>query len=131
MMMTDCKAIHLLSDPRFLAALDLFNTHQWYGAHDAFEDIWHESSGELRSLLQGIIQVSVAEYHLENGNTRGAILLMAEGLNHLQTSSYPTEEFAFQAFVGCVGHRLSALQQDGELADLPMPVLTPANLPLV
>ena len=30
-------------DPRFQQAIELFNSQQWYDAHDVFEELWHET----------------------------------------------------------------------------------------
>lgn len=104
-------------------AIHLFNTHQWYLAHDAFEQIWHESDVEFRPFLQGIIQVSVAEYHLENGNLRGSILLMAEGLGHLKSFSSSASDVDLDPFIDIISQRFLALQTQSSLLDLPLPSL--------
>lgn len=130
-MMTDSRGELILGDFRYAHAIQLFNSHQWYAAHDAFEELWHESQGILRSLLQGIIQVSVAEYHLENGNLRGSILLMAEGLNHLKSSSFPALELDLDRLIDIVCSRLTALQTGTDLVKLPLPSLRLTQLPSV
>ena len=47
-----------LKDSLF-TALNLFNNHEWYEAHDAFEEIWNSVDGDERQVIQGILQVSV------------------------------------------------------------------------
>ena len=32
-------------------ALNLFNNHEWYEAHDAFEEIWNSLDGDELSLI--------------------------------------------------------------------------------
>ena len=59
----------------FLDALNLFNKQKWYEAHDAFEDIWNTLDGDERQIIQGILQVSVSQFHLSKGNLNGACLL--------------------------------------------------------
>jgi predicted metal-dependent hydrolase len=130
-MMIESRDEFLLGDLRYTHAVQLFNSHQWYPAHDAFEELWHESQGILRSLLQGIIQISVAEYHLENGNLRGSILLMAEGLNHLKSSSFPALGLDLDRLIDIVCSRLSALQAGTDLIKLPLPSLRLTQLPTV
>ena len=44
-------------------ALTLFNNHEWYEAHDAFEEIWNSVDGDERQIIQGILQVSVSQFH--------------------------------------------------------------------
>jgi hypothetical protein len=130
-MMMEFREKVLFGDPRYTQAIQLFNSHQWYAAHDAFEELWHESQGGLRQLLQGIIQVSVAEYHLENGNFRGSTLLMAEGLNHLKLSSFSDLELDLDHLIDNVSLRLSALQAESASVLLPLPSLKQIQLPSV
>ena len=49
-------------------ALNLFNKHEWYEAHDAFEEIWNSVDGDERQVIQGILQVSVSQFHLSKCN---------------------------------------------------------------
>ena len=65
-------------------AVDLFNNQKWYEAHDAFEDIWNDLVGDERQIVQGILQVSVSQYHLNKGNLNGAMILIGEGLGRIR-----------------------------------------------
>ena len=66
-------------------ALNLFNEEKWYEAHDAFEDIWNNVDGDERQVIQGILQVSVSQFHLTKGNLNGATILLGEGLGRIKT----------------------------------------------
>ena len=66
-------------------ALNLFNNHNWYEAHDAFEEIWNYVDGDERQVIQGILQVSVSQFHLSKGNLNGATILLGEGLGRIKT----------------------------------------------
>ena len=55
-------------------AINLFNNHEWYEAHDAFEEIWNSVDGDERQVIQGILQVSVSQFHLSKGNLNGATI---------------------------------------------------------
>ena len=68
----------------FLIALNLFNNQKWYEAHDAFEDIWNTLDGDERQIIQGILQVSVSQFHLSKGNFNGATILLGEGLGRIK-----------------------------------------------
>ena len=65
-------------------ALDLFNKKRWYEAHDAFEEIWNGLQGDERQIIQGILQVSVSQFHLSKGNLNGAMILLGEGLGRIK-----------------------------------------------
>ena len=73
-----------IQDSIILAA-NLFNEHKWYDAHDAFEDIWNTLNGDERQIIQGILQVSVSQFHLSKGNLNGATILLGEGLGRIKT----------------------------------------------
>tara|TARA_Y100000589_G_scaffold4793_1_gene4212 strand:- start:276 stop:650 length:375 start_codon:yes stop_codon:yes gene_type:complete len=66
-------------------ALDLFNNQKWYEAHDAFEEIWNGLYGDERQIIQGILQVSVSQFHLNKGNLNGAMILLGEGLGRIKS----------------------------------------------
>lgn len=94
----------LIDDPRFGEAVRLFNARAWYEAHDGFEELWHETAGPHRAVLQGILQLAVAQLHLERGNRRGATILTGEGLGRLE-----------RAPEHVLGLDLEALRRDGRI----------------
>ncbi len=59
-----------------------------YACHDTLEALWIEASEPEKTFYQGILQISVALYHLENRNWRGAVILLGEGGNRLRR--YPS-----------------------------------------
>ena len=70
-------------DPRFRAGADLFDKEDFFEAHEDWEALWHETRGEPRDFVQGLIQVTSAMHHLRNGNMRGARLLHDSGIGLL------------------------------------------------
>ena len=84
--MNDLTSNHFKNS--FKEALGLFNSQQWYEAHDALEDIWNELDGDERQIIQGILQVSVSQFHLSKGNNNGAIILLGEGLGRIKKRSH-------------------------------------------
>ena len=119
--------MNLLDDPRFSKALELFNLGAWYEAHDAFEELWHEQVDPNRRLLQGILQIAVAHVHLERGNTRGATILLGEGIGRLKPSLPSALGLDLQALYTASSVRLNALQTDGNPDDDPPPKLFHTN----
>ncbi len=79
----------ILKDPRFVKGIKLFNSQDWYAAHDQFEDLWHETDGLERVTIQAILQISVAQLHLTRGNLNGAKILFGEGLGKLRRAEIP------------------------------------------
>ena len=52
--------------------IQLFNSTDFFGAHDFFEDLWNDAKQKDRLFFQGMVQVSVANYHLVHNNLKGA-----------------------------------------------------------
>jgi predicted metal-dependent hydrolase len=113
----------LQADERLWQAVDLFNAGDWYGCHDGFEALWHETQGPMRPVLQGLLQIAVAELHLARGNRRGATVLMGEGLGRLRRCDDEALGLALAPLRVCAAQRLQALQQQADLASLPLPRL--------
>ena len=112
-----------INDSRFEYGMKLFNSHQWYKSHDVFEEIWHETGGYERQLIQGILQVAVAQVHLENGNFNGATILYGEALGRLKKFHLANFGLDIEGLSNCVSRRLEFLQIGKDLADCSLPVL--------
>ena len=113
----------LLADTRLGEAIFLFNSGDWYACHDGFEALWHETAGPMRPVLQGILQIAVAELHLERGNYRGATILMGEGLGRLKACPPNALEIDLVALINSSMQRLLMLQQQRSIEGLELPRL--------
>ena len=113
-----------INDSRFEIGMKLFNSCQWYKSHDVFEEIWHETGGAERQLLQGILQVAVAQVHLENSNLNGATMLYGEALGRLKRFQLVNFGLDIQGLTNCVSRRLEFLQIGKDLADCSLPLLS-------
>ncbi len=113
-----------INDCRFAIGMKLFNSCQWYKSHDVFEEIWHETGGPERQLLQAILQVAVAQVHLENSNENGAIMLYGEALGRLKRVQYSDFGLDLEGLSKCVSKRLEFLQIGKDIAGCSLPVLS-------
>jgi predicted metal-dependent hydrolase len=113
----------LRADPRLGRAIDQFNGGDWYGCHDGFEELWHETQGPMRPVLQGILQIAVAELHLERGNRHGATVLMGEGLGRLRRSGDAALGLDLLRLRQAATDRFVALQAQLPADGLPLPRL--------
>jgi uncharacterized protein len=52
--------------------IDLFNEGRFFECHEAWEEIWKRSDGEVKLFYQGMIQAAVAILHAQRGNLEGA-----------------------------------------------------------
>ena len=70
-------------DPRYLAGVLLFNAHDFFEAHEVWEDLWAESHGPDRRFFQGLIQAAVGLCHFGNGNLGGAAKLYRSSRDYM------------------------------------------------
>ena len=113
-----------INDCRFEIGMKLFNSCQWYKSHDVFEEIWHETGGPERQLIQGLLQVAVAQVHLENSNLNGATILYGEALGRLKKFQLSNLGLDIEGLSKCVSRRLEFLQIGKDLASCSLPVLS-------
>jgi hypothetical protein len=59
----------------YLDGIQLFNEHEYFEAHEVWEDIWHMAYGIKHDFYQGLIQCAVALEHYRRSNPRGVISL--------------------------------------------------------
>ncbi len=67
-----------------LKGIEEFNKGEFYECHEYLEEAWMREPGRVRFLYQGILQVGVGFYHLQNGNWRGATGLLRNGTVRLK-----------------------------------------------
>ena len=106
-----------------LIALNLFNNQKWYEAHDAFEEIWNYLDGDERQVIQGILQVSVSQFHLSKGNLNGATILLGEGLGRIKPRTKLNLGIDLETFCRCLEDLLRKLQYKEVLNENDRPFL--------
>ena len=118
------ESAKILKDSLF-TALNLFNNHEWYEAHDAFEEIWNCVDGDERQVIQGILQVSVSQFHLSKGNLNGATILLGEGLGRIKTRTNINLGIDLESFCRCLEDLLRKLQYEELVMEKDKPFLKP------
>jgi hypothetical protein len=83
--------------------IDLFNRGDYFECHEEIELAWNEETRPVRIMYQGILQIGVACYHIQNRNWRGAVKMLQRGVPKL-------ERFA----PACMGIDLAQLLADSE-----------------
>jgi hypothetical protein len=67
-----------------LRGIEEFNRGEFYECHEYLEEAWMQEPRRVRFLYQGILQIGVGFYHLQNGNWRGATGLLRNGTQRLR-----------------------------------------------
>ena len=60
-------------EPAIERGVALFNAHEFWHAHEAWEELWLEESGDEKQFLQGLIQLAAAYHHVKRGTYRGLV----------------------------------------------------------
>ena len=59
----------------YYTGIQLFNEHEFFEAHEVWEDAWHMAYGTKHEFYQGLIQCAVALEHYARSNPRGVVSL--------------------------------------------------------
>ena len=93
--------------------IEQFNQGDYYDCHDTLEAIWMEAPTHEKPFYQGILQIAVGLYHLQNHNWRGAAILLGEGSSRLLPFEPMYSQVDVTNLIDQANDWLSALQQTG------------------
>jgi len=96
--------------PQLLQAIGEFNSGAYFACHETLEVLWLAETGPHRTLYQGVLQIAAALLHLQRGNYRGAVALLARGAARLEPFSPAT----LQLDVGRLLRETQGLRQELE-----------------
>lgn len=113
-------------DDRFNRGWERFNAQDYFEAHEVWEDLWHEYRESDRTFLQGLIQLAAGLYHLDAGNTKGAVSQLTKGTGKLQPYVPAHRGVDLTALLGDVSACLKVLDRDD-----PPPAISPSNFPAI
>ncbi|MBI4387923.1 MAG: DUF309 domain-containing protein [Candidatus Omnitrophica bacterium] len=60
-------------DARLEKGIELFNRGEFFEAHEAIEELWRETDGELKNFYRGLIQTAASLHHLKRGTIKGGL----------------------------------------------------------
>jgi hypothetical protein len=100
-----------MESPEFWQGIEQFNQEEFYDCHDTLEAIWMDAPTTEKNFYQGILQIAVACYHLENYNWRGAVTLLGEGVRRLSNFQPSHSEIDVSGLVRESYELLQQLQQ--------------------
>lgn len=71
-------------DGKFRQGIILFNSGEFFKAHEVWEELWLAATESDKLFLQGMIQLAAAFHHHTRGNREGTKSLLEAGLNKLE-----------------------------------------------
>jgi hypothetical protein len=89
-------------------ANELFNTGEFWLAHEALETVWRSIIDEdERRVWQGLIQAAAALLHRERRNRHGVVVVGAAALEKLAGAQHPGVELETVRFRGALSRALA------------------------
>jgi hypothetical protein len=89
-------------------ARELFNTAEYWQAHEALETVWRSIIDEAeRRPWQGLIQAAAALLHMGRGNRHGTVVVGAAALEKLAGPQHPGVEFDTVQFRAALARALA------------------------
>ena len=88
-----------IKDSLFIKGVEYFNDKKYYDAHEVWEELWSDYSLKDALFIQGLIQVSVAYFHITNLNLKGANSLFNKSLPKLKKFGSTHRKFDVKAFI--------------------------------
>jgi uncharacterized protein len=115
------------TDGPLAEGLQLYNTEEFFSAHEAWESVWLNSPEPEKTFLQGLIQVTAAFHHLRRNNALGTALLLQAALRRLDR--YPASFGGISVELLCedIRQRLRELEAAEPALQLPSPRIRPAS----
>lgn len=74
----------MADDDKFQRGVSLFNSGEFFSAHEMWEALWLAETDPEKTFLQGLIQTAAAFHHYTRGKTDGAQTLLAGAAVKLQ-----------------------------------------------
>lgn len=97
----------------FWLGIEQFNQGDYYACHDTLEAIWLEANPHEQAFYQGILQIAVGLYHLNNLNWKGAAILLGEGSQRLSAYGETHSGIDVSDLIDQATDWLTALQETG------------------
>lgn len=106
--------------PAFDRGLRLFNSAEFYDAHEVWEDVWRPLPPSTeKKFLQGLIQIAVGLHHHGTGNSVGALSLLRRGSHNLRHSRTDVLSIDVDEFLVAVDGWSEALKSHLPLPSFP------------
>jgi hypothetical protein len=110
--------------PEYLRGIEHFNSGDYFEAHEAWEEIWLESTGIEKLFYQGLIQAAVALHHFSIGRYGAAKRMCEKAVSRLSQVPrvfYSLDVEAFTCQLGSFFAYQVADLQAGARNALPIP----------
>ena len=116
-------------DHLYIEGVRHFNAHDFFEAHEVWEEIWAKTMGRDQLFYKGLIHAAVALHHLGNHNLRGARKVWGSCRQYLDPYSPKHLGLDVAQFLDRLRECFAGIDQVG---DVPTPSsLTAAQIPRI
>ncbi|HVA16356.1 MAG TPA: DUF309 domain-containing protein [Candidatus Dormibacteraeota bacterium] len=98
---------------KFRQGIILFNSGEFFKAHEVWEELWLVSARSDKLFLQGMIQLAAAFHHYSRDNRNGTKSLLEAGLKKLEQFPDEFRGVDLNALRGSANNWLAALAKAG------------------
>ena len=91
----------------FDKGIDAFNSSNFYDAHEFWEELWNEYPLKDALFIQGLIQASVAYFHITNFNLKGSKNLFNKSIPKLKKFPNNHRNFNLELFIAGLENQFS------------------------
>ena len=101
----------------FNKGLESFRKHNFYDAHEYWEDLWSDYRLQDAKFIQGLIQLSVGYFHISNLNINGARCLLNKCRPKLLEFSPEYKTLNIEHIIQSVDNSLKFLDSNPNLSE--------------
>ena len=115
----------------YLDGIRLFNQHEFFEAHEVWEDIWRQAHGTRCEFYQGLIQCAVALEHYRRSNPRGVVSLYDSYRRHFKDVPDRFMGLDVKSFLAAMRDALRPVLDADPLPPKGQVALDPARVPTI
>ena len=101
--------------------LRCYRNHEFFNAHEHWEDVWLKCEEPEKTFLQALIQITAAFHHLQRSNPAGTASLLRSALRRLENFPADYGGVAVQGLRTSIRLWLDALNVESHPRQLPFP----------
>ena len=106
-----------IKEKLFNKGLDAFENHNFYDAHEYWEDLWSDFRLKDAKFIQALIQLSVGYFHITNLNINGARGLLNKCRSKFELYLPECRGIDVKNVLFCVDNSLNHLEENTDLKE--------------
>jgi len=115
----------------YYTGIQLFNEHEFFEAHEVWEDAWHMAYGIKYEFYQGLIQCAVALEHYARSNPRGVVSLYNTYRKHFRNIPETFMGLNVTTFLAQMHQVLKPVLEANPLPEKGQISLDPSRVPVI